>query len=135
MTDDAFQRVAGAPRVPGNRLVVLRDAQENYPAWIAAIESARHGVHLEMYIVHDDSVGRRFRDLLVTKARAGVRVRVLYDWFGSLRVIYSGLWAPLRAAGGEVRVANPPSLDSALGWISRRSTLVRSKGPPSSRRR
>jgi cardiolipin synthase A/B len=119
LSDDAFQRVAGAPRVPGNRLRVLRDANENYPAWLEAIEGARRSIHLEMYIVHDDRTGRRFRDLLTERARAGVRVRVLYDWFGSLRLIGSGLWAPLRAAGGEVRVANPPSLDSPLGWISR----------------
>ena len=119
LTDDAFQRVAGAPRVPGNRLRVLSDARENYPAWLAAIESARRSVHLEMYIVHDDGIGRRFRDLLAAKARAGVTVRVLYDWFGSLRLIGGGMWAPLRAAGGEVRVANPPSLDGVLGWVSR----------------
>jgi len=119
LSDDAFERVAGAPRVAGNRLRVLRDARENYPAWIAAIESARRRIYLEMYIVHNDGAGRRFRDLLVAKARAGVQVRVLYDWFGSLRLIGSGMWTPLLAAGGEVRVANPPSSDSALGWISR----------------
>jgi phosphatidylserine/phosphatidylglycerophosphate/cardiolipin synthase-like enzyme len=119
LSDDAFQRVAGAPRVPGNHLRVLRDARENYPAWIAAIESARRTVHLEMYIVHNDAVGRRFRDLLVARARAGVKVRVLYDWFGSFRLIGSRMWAPLVAAGGDVRVASPPSLDGPLGWISR----------------
>jgi len=119
LTDDAFQRVAGAPRVPGNRLRVLRDARENYPAWMAAIESARRSIHLEMYIVHNDGIGRRFRDLLAGKARAGVTVRVLYDWFGSLRLIGSGMWTPLQAAGGEIRVANPPSLESVLGWVSR----------------
>jgi phosphatidylserine/phosphatidylglycerophosphate/cardiolipin synthase-like enzyme len=117
--DDAFQRVAGAPLVPGNRLRLLRDARENYPAWLEAIESARRSIHLEMYIVHADGIGRRFRDLLVARARAGVRVRVLYDWFGSLRLLGRGFWAPLRAAGGEVRVANPPRLDSLLGWLSR----------------
>jgi cardiolipin synthase A/B len=105
--------------VPGNRLRLLRDARENYPAWAGAIESARRTIHLEMYIVHDDVTGRCFRDLLVARARAGVTVRVLYDWFGSLRLVGSGFWAPLRAVGGEVRVANPPSLDSMLGWVSR----------------
>ena len=105
--------------MPGNRLRVLRDARENYPAWAAAIESARRTIHLEMYIVHDDATGRRFRDALVARATAGVTVRVLYDWFGSLRLVGRGFWAPLRAAGGEVRVANPPSLDSLLGWASR----------------
>ena len=72
-----------------------------------------------MYIVHDDATGRRFRDALVARAKAGMTVRVLYDWFGSLRLVGRGFWAPLRAAGGEVRVANPPSLDSLLGWASR----------------
>src|SRR5262245_13558048 len=117
--EQGFQRIGGGQVVPGNRLRILRDARENYPAWIAAIESARRTVHLEMYIVHNDRVGRRFRDLLVAKARAGVTVRVLYDWFGSLRLMGSGMWAPLVAAGGEVRVASPPSFDSPLGWISR----------------
>ena len=117
--EQGFQRIGGGRVVPGNRLRVLRDARENYPAWIAAIESARRTIHLEMYIVHDDVTGRRFRDLLVARARAGVKVRVLYDWFGSLRLVGRGFWAPLRAVGGEVRVANPPSLDSVLGWVSR----------------
>jgi cardiolipin synthase A/B len=119
VAEQGFQRIAGGPAVPGNRLRVLRDARENYPAWLAAIESARRTIHLEMYIVHDDGIGRRFRDLLATRARAGVTVRVLYDWFGSLRLVGRRFWAPLRAAGGEVRVANPPSLDSLLGWASR----------------
>ena len=117
--EQGFQRIGGGRLVPGNRLRVLRDARENYPAWTAAIESARRTIHLEMYIVHDDVTGRCFRDLLVARARAGVTVRVLYDWFGSLRLVGSGFWAPLRAAGGEIRVANPPSLDSVLGWVSR----------------
>jgi phosphatidylserine/phosphatidylglycerophosphate/cardiolipin synthase-like enzyme len=117
--EQGFQRIGGGRLVTGNRLRVLRDARENYPAWIAAIESARRTIHLEMYIVHDDVTGRRFRDLLVARARAGVTVRVLYDWFGSLRLVGRGFWTPLRAAGGEVRVANPPSLDSLLGWVSR----------------
>ena len=117
--EQGFQRIGGGQAVPGNRLRVLRDARENYPAWATAIESARRTIHLEMYIVHDDGTGRRFRDALVARAKAGVTVRVLYDWFGSLRLVGRGFWAPLRAAGGEVRVANPPSLDSLLGWASR----------------
>jgi phosphatidylserine/phosphatidylglycerophosphate/cardiolipin synthase-like enzyme len=119
LAQQGFQRIGGGPPVPGNRLRILRDARENYPAWMAAIESARRTIHLEMYIVHDDTIGRQFRDLLVARARAGVTVRVLYDWFGSLRLLARRFWTPLRAAGGEVRVANPPSLESLLGWASR----------------
>ena len=69
--EQGFQRIGGGQVVPGNRLRVLRDARENYPAWPAAIESARRTIHLEMYIVHDDVTGRRFRDALVARARGG----------------------------------------------------------------
>jgi cardiolipin synthase len=105
--------------VPGNGLRILRDAQENYPAWEAAVEGARRTVHLDMYIIHNDPIGRRLRDLLVAKARAGVAVRLLYDWFGSLRLASWGFWRPLRDAGVEVRTANPPALDRFLGVLSR----------------
>ena len=33
----AFSRTVGAPLVPGNDVRLLRDACENYPAWLAAI--------------------------------------------------------------------------------------------------
>ncbi len=118
-TDEALFRATGAPLVQGNHLRILRDAEENYPEWIAAIESARKTIHLEMYIIHNDKTGRRFRDLLAAKAREGVKVRVLYDWFGSMSLWGNSLWKILRQAGGEVRAANPPKLDSLLGWFSR----------------
>jgi len=63
---------------------LLRDAAENYPAWLSAIGSARRSVHFENYIVHDDNVGQRFADALRAKARERVPVRVVYDWFGCL---------------------------------------------------
>jgi cardiolipin synthase A/B len=117
--EQGLQRIGGGQVVPGNRLRVLRDARENYPAWLAAIDSARRTIQLEMYIVHEDATGRRFRGALVARAKAGVTVRILYDWFGSLRLVGLGFWAPLRAAGGDVWVANPPGLESLLGWACR----------------
>ncbi|MCX5907359.1 MAG: phospholipase D-like domain-containing protein, partial [Deltaproteobacteria bacterium] len=117
--NDSLFRTTGAPLVRGNQLRILRDGEENYPEWMAAIEGARKTIHLEMYIIHNDNIGRRFRDLLVVKAREGVKVRVLYDWFGSLCLFQGRMWNPLREAGGEVRAVNPPKLDSLLGWASR----------------
>ena len=117
--DQVFSRAAGAPLVGGNHVRVLRDAEENYPAWEAAILGARSTIHLEMYIIHRDPVGRRFIDLLAERARAGVKVRVVYDWFGCGWSPLLGLFRPLLAAGGEVRVFNPPRLSAALGWTTR----------------
>ncbi len=119
LSDDVLQRVTGSPLMGGNRVRILRDGSENYPEWEAAITEARRTIHLEMYVVHDDETGRRFRDLLAARANAGVKVRVLYDWLGSLNPLKGGLWKPLVEAGGEVRAANPPRLNTLLGWTSR----------------
>src|SRR5258705_12005183 len=80
--DQAFSRTAGAPLVGGNAIRLLKDAGENYPAWLAAIRSAERSIFFESYIVGNDQTGREFRDALIERARAGVRVRVLHDWLG-----------------------------------------------------
>lgn len=117
--DQTFSRTGGAPLVSGNAVRVLRDAAENYPAWEAAIGAATSSIHIEMYIVHRDAVGRRFVALLARKAREGVTVRLIYDWFGCGLAPLRGLFSPLIAAGAHVRAFNPPSPSSALGWLRR----------------
>jgi len=126
LADQAFSRAAGAPLIAGNSIRLLRDAEENYPAWKRAIREARRTVYFESYIIHDDPVGREFADLLAAKAREGVRVRVLYDWMGAIARSGWSFWRRLRSAGVEVRCFNPPRVDSAFGWLSRdhRKTIV-----------
>jgi cardiolipin synthase len=72
-----------------------------------------------MYIVRDDAAGRPFADLLVRKAREGVKVRLLYDWLGALGKTPARFWGRLREAGVEVRCWNAPRLDSPLAWTRR----------------
>ncbi len=95
------------PPTASNRVELLNDAAEFYPAVEAAIRDARDHVHLLFYIWNDDATGARFRDLLAEKAKAGVDVRVLCDAFGSPRV-RGAFMDPLRAAGGKVSVFLPP---------------------------
>ena len=125
VADQIFSRVSGANKVGGNALRILRDAAENYPAWLAAIAAATHHIHFENYIIRDDTVGREFADALSAKARSGIPVRVLYDWMGCLTT-NPFLWRRLRQAGVEVRCFNRPRLDSPFDWLSRnhRKTLT-----------
>ena len=103
---------------------LLQDAAQNYPAWLAAIRGAERSILFENYIVRDDDVGQEFAAALAAKAKAGVDVRVIYDWFGSHGA--GALWSPLAGAGAQVRAFNRPRLDSPLGWLSRdhRKTIV-----------
>lgn len=119
LSDQALSRAGGAPLISGNRVRLLKDAAENYPAWIQAIQSARHWVHFETYFIRDDEVGRQFANALSEKVKQGVKVRLLYDWLGALGHASRRFWRRLEEAGVEVRSFNPPRLDSPLGWISR----------------
>src|SRR5262245_29782240 len=78
--EQAVWRAAGARLIPGNKARILKDAAENYPAWLAAIESAQKTIHFESYIIHEDAQGQIFADALTAKARSGVRIRLIYDW-------------------------------------------------------
>ena len=119
LADQAFSRAAGAPLIPGNRITLLRDARENYPAWLEAIAAARHWIHFETYIIHSDGAGRVFAEALSARARAGVRVRVLVDWMGSLGKTSWRFWRQLKEAGIDARTFNPPTLASPFAWLSR----------------
>jgi len=115
----AFSRAAGAPLIPGNRIRLLKDAAENYPAWLEAIAAARKHIHLESYIIYGDATGRRFADALLQKAAEGVCVRVIYDWLGGFGKTPHKFWERLRTGGIQVRCFNHPRLDRPLGWLSR----------------
>lgn len=119
LADQAFARAAGAPLVSDNCVRILKDAEENYPAWLEIIRSARRTIHFESYIIHNDDAGRRFGDALAVKAREGVCVRLIYDWLGTFGKTSPRFWRSLARAGVEVRCFNPPRLDSPFGWLSR----------------
>jgi cardiolipin synthase A/B len=119
LADQAFSRAAGAPLIGGNHVRLLKDAKENYPAWLNAIGAAKKHVHFENYILYDDMTGREFAGALIDKAREGVSVRVIYDWLGGLGKTSRRFWNALRSAGVEVRCYNPLRFDRPLGWLSR----------------
>ena len=98
------------PVLRGNRVRLLVDGDEFYPALERSIEEARSSVHVQTYIFARDEVGRRLRDLLAEKAREGLEVRLLYDRFGSTFAHFSGFFGPARESGVRVRSisqANP----------------------------
>ena len=126
LVDRALSRATGASLVGGNRVSILRDAAENYPAWLRAIGDATSSIRFEQYLIRDDAVGRRFADALLERAAAGVRVRLIYDWFGSLGTAGSSFWNRLRDGGIAVLEMAPPRLQHPFAWVRRdhRKSLV-----------
>lgn len=90
----------------GNRIRLLHTGVQYFPELIAAIDEARHEVHLETYIFADDATGRRVAEALARAARRGVAVRVLVDGFGA-RGFEAGLGRELGRDGVEVLTYRP----------------------------
>jgi cardiolipin synthase len=100
-----FRKVHGR-FVPGNRVTLLRDGKEAFPAMLAAIEQARRQILLEMYWFDSDAVGRRFAAALGAARSRGVEVAIVYDSVGSIgadRAMFAGL----ERAGAHVLEYNP----------------------------
>ena len=116
--DRALARASDAPLRGGNRLALLKNGPDTYDEWLAAIRRAERWVHLDNYIFRADEIGHRFAEALSEKAREGVPVRILHDWFGCLDVPRS-FWRGMREAGAEVRAVNPPAFGTPLG-VARR---------------
>jgi cardiolipin synthase len=109
IVDRAMDRAAGGRPIPGNRLTLLIDGPHIYPAMLERIARATKWIHLDSYIFRSDATGRVFAEALAERARAGVPVRILTDWIGSITTRRS-LWRGLRQAGATVRFFNPPQL-------------------------
>jgi len=110
----------GVGPVSGNRLRLLQNGAEFFPALIAAIDAARSEVHLETYIFNADPTAERVRDALMRAARRGVAVRLLIDGVGS-RELPADWLAALKTAGVSVLTYRP----IVSGWLSNPHNLRR----------
>ena len=118
----------GEPLVTGNRVDLLQDGPHTYASMFEAIANARDHVNLESYILEAEGPGEEFARRLIAKARAGVRVNVLYDSFGSIGTPAS-YFDHLRANGVNVCEYNPLSrlgnlLSRALHLRDHRKLMV-----------
>lgn len=68
--------------VPGNRLTLLRNGEQYFPALVSAIDAAAREIFLETYIFADDETGSLIADALARAAARGVSTRLLIDGFG-----------------------------------------------------
>ena len=100
-----IERLGEGPRRTGNEVVLYSDVPLLADDLRAAIDAARHHVHVEFYIFRFDEAGKRLTQRLVDKIKQGVQVRVLMDGFGSVwsrRVIKK----TIERAGGEAAAFN-----------------------------
>lgn len=99
---------------------LLSSTEEAYTSMIEAMEGAREHIHLQFYIFRDDETGERFQDVMIRKARQGVKVRLLCDGLGS-HGLSRRYVNTLRRAGVEVHFFLPPMLSLLEGRFNFRN--------------
>jgi len=92
--------------VGGNRVTLLRNGEQYFPALAAALDAARTEIFLETYIYGDDETGSLIADALARAAARGVATRLLIDGFGA-REFAPRFRAALEQAGAELLVFRP----------------------------
>jgi cardiolipin synthase len=110
-TDSAMFRrsmglLLGPAILPGNRMEILLNGDEIFPAMLAAIRAAQKTITLETFIYWSGDIGKQFAEALADKAKSGVKVHLLLDWLGCDKIDASYV-AMIRDAGGQVEKFHP----------------------------
>ena len=118
--------LCGAELYEGCDARVFDNGTDKFEALLADIRAARSYINLEYYIIADDKIGTALARALQERARAGVKVRVIYDHVGSFKA-RNAFFKAMRAAGVE---AYPffkvvfPFLGTRINWRNHRKIVV-----------
>ncbi|MGI8546601.1 MAG: phospholipase D-like domain-containing protein [Gemmatimonadaceae bacterium] len=104
----------------GNKVELMLNGEGSYPPLWRDLEGAKRTITVQMYYSEPGKVADKMRDVLSERARAGVRVLVLLDAFGSGPLKKTGFLDSLRAAGAHVSWLRP------LRWYTLNKAATRS---------
>ncbi len=115
-----------AKAYPDNKIDILSDGKTTFDAMFNAIQNAKNHIHIEFFIFGNDKISNQLRELLIEKASAGVRVRMIYDYWGSF---FLSRWylQTLREAGVYLRPFLPLRLRfgrSKINYRNHRKILI-----------
>ncbi len=109
-----------------NRVQILNNGDQTFRSIISELKKAKDHIHLEYYIIDDDNIGNEIRELLISKAKEGVTVRLIYDDVGCWRLGKKFLGS-LEEAGVELYPFMPvrfPFLANRINYRNHRKIIV-----------
>lgn len=118
--------LCGSHYYEGNDVGIFDNGQEKFDALLADIAAARSYINMQYYIIVNDNIGIRVMEALMERARAGVKVRLIYDHVGSFKLSNRYL-RRLKEAGVEAypffKVVFPP-FGTRINWRNHRKIVV-----------
>ncbi|HNP37161.1 MAG TPA: phospholipase D-like domain-containing protein [Woeseiaceae bacterium] len=104
----ALESALGMAATAGNKVDILQNGEQIFPAMLEAIGGARDRVDFLTYVYWTGDIARKFAGALAAKARSGVSVNVLLDAFGCKKMP-AQLVEELQASGVNLRWFRPLS--------------------------
>lgn len=109
-----------------NDVHIFTDGVEKFNDLISRLEAAEYHIHMQYYIVKNDSLGKRIMEVLTRKAEQGVTVRFLYDDIGS-RKLKDSFFKDFQQAGGQKAAFFPsriPFLNYRVNYRNHRKLVI-----------
>lgn len=110
--DGQFRRsmgvLLGPPIIEGNKVETLLNGDQIFPAMLAAIRGAQKTITFETYIYWSETIGEEFSAALIERARAGVKVHVMLDFVGSMKMDEDAM-QKMRDAGVQLQRYHKPT--------------------------
>lgn len=97
----------GSILCPNNDVQIFIWGEDKIDALKKDLLAAKTSINMEYYIFADDKVGREIMNILIAKAKSGIKVKFIYDSIGCLGAPRR-FFHKLRKAGGEVAEFFPP---------------------------
>jgi cardiolipin synthase A/B len=98
--------LAGSIVTTGGQFLITADPKESLQIIHDKLEAAREAIYVEFYIIENDAIGTGILDTLIRKAKDGLDIYLIYDWFGSYFINQRKV-RELRRAGGHVSSFSP----------------------------
>ncbi|MDE6378561.1 MAG: cardiolipin synthase [Duncaniella sp.] len=119
--------LAEAMIYPAHNVEIFNSGERMFDSLLRDLKEAHSYINLQFYIIANDALGRRLADVLIDRARHGVRIRVIYDYVGSWGDKSLSLFNRMRAEGIEVhsffRIQLSEKL-SRLNWRNHRKAVI-----------
>ena len=110
--DAQFRRsmgvLLGPPIIEGNKVETLLNGDQIFPAMLTAIRGAQKTITFETYIYWSETIGEEFSNALIERARAGVKVHVMLDFVGSMKMKDDAM-QKMRDAGVQLQRYHKPA--------------------------
>jgi cardiolipin synthase len=109
-----------------NDVKVFGNGRNTFDAMLEAIGKASDHIHIEFYRWESDNIGEEFKNALISKAKEGVRIRMIYDDVGSWKLSKTYLES-LRDVGVMAYAFMPvsfPWFTSTINYRNHRKILV-----------